>query len=40
MTWQAFKQDCIGSVTNSIAADESTHFTDSAQLDAFIPIVN
>lgn len=40
MTWQAFKHDCKDSVAYSIAADVSTHFTDSAQLDAFIPVVN
>jgi hypothetical protein len=40
MTWQAFKQDFKDSVAYSIAADVSTHFTDSAQLYAFIPSVN
>lgn len=40
MTYQALKQDCKDSVAYSIAADMSTHFTDSAQLDAFIQSVN
>jgi len=40
MTRQAFKQDCKNSVAYSIAADVSTNFTESAQLDDFIPSVN
>jgi hypothetical protein len=40
MTWQAFKEDCKNSVACSIAADVGSHFTNNAQLDAFIPSVN
>jgi len=40
MTWKALKEDCKDSVAYSIAADVSTHFTDSAQFEAFIPSVN
>jgi hypothetical protein len=40
MTWQKLKQGCKDFVAYSTAADESTHFTDSAQLDAFIRSAN
>jgi hypothetical protein len=36
MTWQKLKQDCKDFVAYSIAVEEGTHFTGTAQLDAFI----